>query len=115
MRKLNPDYTVKTEFVNKETGERFSQVFPFDAYCNNLSYQLKQVLYEVENAFYRSENYKDRDQWDEETKDAFVKIRKKLLNGINGIARLPNTLCYQGHSCNSLTGGEFIAKLINHE
>lgn len=112
---LNSDYTVKTEFVNKNTGEHYSQEYPFDAYCNNISFQLKQVLYDVENAFYRAENYKDRDQWDDEQKELFGKIRKKLLDGVNGIARLPNSLNYKGRPCNSMTGGELIASLINRK
>lgn len=112
---LEQDYTVRTEFMNRDTGERYTRVYPLSSYCQNVSFELKQVLYEAESAFYRIENYKDRDQWSEESKDSFAKIRKKLLNHINGIARLPSELCYQGIPCNSVPASKILADMIDNK
>lgn len=112
---MEMDYTVKVEYVNSQTGEHSQRVYPFAGYMNNMAFELKQVLYEVENTFFELENHKDRTEWSEESKTAFGKIRKKLLNSINSIQRLPETLCYKGISCNSMPASEMLAHLIDNK
>ena len=111
---METDFTVKVDHINKQTGEHYSRIYPFSAYCNNASFDLKQVLYEVENLFFKLENYKNREEWSDESQEAFSKVRKKLLNNINNIARLPETLHYKGSPCNSAPSGEMIAQIINN-
>ena len=114
VKELNQDYTVNTEFVNKQTGERYSRVYPFEGYCQNVSHELKQVLYQVENIFYRLENHKDRSEWSEESTEEFGEIRRKLLNNINNIARLPATLHHKGVPCTAIPANEMLANMINN-
>lgn len=112
---METDYTVKVNYVNSQTGERSQRVYPFVGYMNNMAFELKQVLYEVENVFFQLENHRDRAEWSEESEVAFGKIRKKLLNSINSIQRLPDTLCYKGVSCNSIPASEMLAKIIDNK
>lgn len=107
------EYTVKVDYVDKQTGERFAKAYTLDSYVNNVSYDLKQVLFEVENIFSQIEDYKPKEYWSEESKDSFFRIRKKLLNHINGIARLPSTLCCDGIPINSVPASEMVADIIN--
>ena len=111
---MDSDYTVKVEYYNKQTGQKEQRVYPFTGYINNMAFELKQVFYEIENLFYKIEGYKERDNWSEESKNAFAKIRKKMLDNINNIARLHSTLCYKGIPCGSMPAGEMMAKLIDH-
>jgi len=108
------DYTVVTEFVNKDTGEKLNRVYPFDAWCNNASFELKQVLYEVENVLSQFEG-KDREEWSAVTAEAFNKIRRKLLNNINGIARLPSALHCQNISISNVPVSEMLARIIDNK
>ena len=74
---------------------------------------MKQVLFEVENLYQQIENHKARNDWSEESKESFSKIRRKLLNNINGIARLPGTLCHNGIPCNSIPASEMMARILD--
>lgn len=112
---METDYTVKVDYVNSQTGEHFQRIYPFSGYTNNMAFELKQVLYEVENVFFELENHKDRTEWSEESRTAFGKIRRKLLNSINNIQRLPETLHYKGLSCSSIPASEMIANLLDHK
>lgn len=69
----------------------------------------------MENICYQLENHKDRDEWTADTTEAFMKIRKKLLNHANGIARLPLTLHCKGVPINSVPASEFIANMIDNK
>ena len=65
--------------------------------------------------FARLEDYKNPKEWSEESKSSFAKIRKKILNSMNGIARLPETLCRDGVPCNSVPVSKMIADMIDNK
>ena len=110
---MDTDYTVKVELYNKNADERYTKVYPFGAYVNNIAYDLKQLLRDVENLCYQVEGYKERQDWSEESQETFGKMRKRLLNNINNIQRLPDTLCCKGVPINSMSSGEMMAKILN--
>lgn len=112
---MESDYTVKVDYVSNQTGERFQRVYPFAGYMNNMAFELKQVLYETENVFFELEDHKDRAEWSEDSKAAFGKIRRKLLNSINSVQRLPETLHCKGISINSVPASEMLAHMIDHQ
>lgn len=61
------------------------------------------------------EGFKDRSQWSAESETSFMKIRKKLLNSINGIGRLPESMHYKGQSCSTVPASEMIADIIDNQ
>lgn len=68
----------------------------------------------MENLFFQMEDYKEKADWSNESKEEFAKIRRGLLNCINGSQRLPETLCYKNTPINAIPAGELMAKLIDN-
>ena len=110
---MNQDFTVRVEFYNKATDSKIVRVFDFDSYTANIYHEIKALVGDVEGAFTRLENFKNKEDWDEDTREQFQSIRKKLLNNANNVARLPQTLCYKGVPCSNVSLSEIIADMLN--
>lgn len=111
---METDYTVKYNYFNKETCMSITRVYPFTAYTNNISHDLKQLIGDIESVFCQMEGYKDRTFWSDESRKLFGEIRGRLLNNANNIQRLPETLCCKGVPINSMPASEMLAKIMDN-
>lgn len=112
---MNEDFTVRTEYYNKLTNSIEIRTYPFESYTEHIFNELKSLVRDVESVMSYLQNYKDKENWDEEAKEDFQNIRKKLFNNANNIGRLPQTLCYKGIPCANVNMGELLAKIIDNK
>lgn len=106
------DYTVAVEirdFYGHKTGEK---VYALRDYTSMLSWDIKRTLMEVENAIKDMQGGKTKQEWPEDVKAMFGKIRHRLLDEANAIERFPATLQKNGRSIAEETSGETIAAMI---
>lgn len=107
------DYTVNIIYKNRALEPVKQKSYSLQDYCQEQKIKLMHTIMDVENAFYRLQNEKCKDDWDVDTMNEFQHIRHKLLDAANGIERLPKQLCYKGQNVGSVSSGEFIADIIN--
>lgn len=107
------DYTVAVEmrdFYGNKTGEN---VYTLRDYATMLSWDIKRTLMEVENTIKDMQGGKRKQEWTPEVKNAFGKIRHRLLDEANAVERLPSTMRKDGRSLMEETSGETIAAIVN--
>jgi len=107
------DWTVKIEFKNENLETIVEKEYDFIQYTDMLQLELKRIIMDIEDAFYMFSGNKQKDDWDEDLKQRFRKIRHKLLDQANAIKRLPQTLTHDGHSPNEVNAGTYFANLFN--
>ncbi len=103
-------YSVSILTKNRDTHKLEKSSLGFTEFCYNVGYSLKCVLNEVEKEFIKTYGT-NRTNWSEQTILDFSRIRSRLLDAANNVERLPTTLCYNGKSINTLSGGEYVAKM----
>jgi len=110
------EWTVKIEYKQKdENGELQTVVekeYDFLDYTDMLNLEIKNILIDIENAFYHFEGNKQKDDWSKEGKERFKIIRHKMLDKANAIKRLPETLYHNGISANQMTMGEMLKRKL---
>lgn len=111
---MNKDFTVKIEYLNKNLEQIKQKSYTFNEYVGMLELEIKRLILDVEDGFYRLENGKQKSEWSEETLRSFNRIRHKLLDVGNSIGRLPKTLHYKGVSCSEAKLSEVIADMIDN-
>lgn len=84
------DYSVEVTY--KKDGEFVTNSYSFENYTSNCSYEIRKILNDIEDEIVRTKGKKEN--WDEDTLAFFNKIRKKILNLSNSVARLP--VCLKG-------------------
>lgn len=110
---MNKDFTVLIDYLNKNMEHVNQKTYMFFEYTNMLELEIKRMILDVEDAYYKFENGKQKSEWSEESLNGFNKIRHKLLDVANAIARLPKTLHYKGVSCADMKLSEMIAEMID--
>ena len=111
---MNKDFTVLIDYLNKNMEQIDQKSYPFFEYTNMLELEVKRLILDVEDAYYKFEQGKQKDQWSPESLQGFNRIRHKLLDVANAIARLPKTLHYKGVSCADMKLSEMIAEMIDN-
>lgn len=113
---LLEDFTVNIVYKNKDLDEVGDRSFPVHLYCKNVKSDLMRVILDAENLIYEMENYKRKEEWSEEHKEAFQHIRHRILDAANSIERLPDNMRYKGKPLNSMPPSEYFAQFFkdNH-
>lgn len=104
------DWTVKIEFKNENLETVVEKEYNFIQYTDMLQLELKRVIMDIEDSFYAFSGNKQKEDWDDDMKQRFKKIRHKLLDQANAIKRLPQTLTHDGHSASEISATEFFTK-----
>lgn len=110
---MNKDFTVLIDYLNKNMEQISQKKYSFQEYTNMLELEIKRMILDVEDAFYKLEDGKQKTEWKEDTTQSFNKIRHKLLDVANAVGRLPKTLHYKGVSCSEVKLSELIAEIVN--
>lgn len=100
------DWTVKIEYKNENLETVVEKEYDLISYTAMLHLELMRLIMEIEESFCALTG-KDKDDWDEETKARFKKIRHKMLDQANAIRRLPQNLTFQGVSPVSIDATEY--------
>jgi len=111
---MNKDFTVLIDYLNKNMEQISQKKYSFQEYTNMLELEIKRLILDVEDAFYKLEDGKQKADWKEDTTQNFNKIRHKLLDVANAVGRLPKTLHYKGVSCSEVKLSELIAEIVNN-
>lgn len=109
------DFQVTVVYKDKNVGAKQLHTYDFDEYAELAGLELKRIIFDVEEAFYEMQDQKSKEDWPPEVLGRFNKIRHKLLDWGNSIARLPQTLRYKGIPCNTVNLSELLADIINKE
>lgn len=110
---MNKDFTVLIDYLNKNMEQISQKKYSFQEYTNMLELEIKRLILDVEDAFYKLEDGKQKTEWKEDTIQSFNKIRHKLLDVANAVGRLPKTLHYKGVSCSEVKLSELLAEIVN--
>ena len=110
---MNNDFTVLIDYLNKNMQQINQRSYTFNEYTNMLELEIKRMILDVEDAYYKFEDGKQKEEWSQDSIQGFNKIRHKLLDVANSIARLPKTLHYKGVSCANVKLSEMIADMID--
>lgn len=105
------DFTVRQEYMDRNTGKTKINVYPLDRYTSKMSSDLKFALRDIELLMCDVQEGKSRDDWDPEVQRVFLACRKRLLDAANNIQRFPNTLCYRGVPCSNMNIGEWLTSM----
>ena len=109
---MSSDFIVKIEYKNKDLETVVEKEYDFLTYTEMLYAELMRLMVDIEDAFYKFSDNKQRDDWDSETTERFKKIRHKLLDQANAIRRLPHNLSYKGNRADQVTIGEFLNRTL---
>ena len=110
---MNKDFTVLIDYLNRNMDHIDRKEYMFNEYTGMLELEIKRLILDVEDAFYKLENGKQKDEWSAEAKQSFSRIRHKLLDIANAVGRLPKTLHYKGVSCSEVKLSDFVADIID--
>lgn len=111
---MNKDFTVLIEYRNRENEKVGERSFEFQEYVNIIKLEITRIIMDVEDAFYRVNGQRQKENWDPKDLESFNHIKHKLLDQANSVSRLPETLRYKGVPCNSKTLSEYIADIVNN-
>lgn len=102
------NFEVFIEYKNKDLETVNTRKYTLPNYLSSMSNDIKRVLMDLEE--YLNNTYGEKDQWPDEAKTMFKKIRNKLLNSSNALVRLPQVLYYNGQPCNAATMADLFDK-----
>lgn len=111
---MNKDFTVLIDYLNRNMEQIDQKAYSFNEYTGMLELEIKRLILDVEDAFYKFENGKQKNEWTQESLQGFNRIRHKLLDVANSVGRLPKTLHYKGVSCSETRLSELIADMIDN-
>lgn len=106
------DFKVKIEYKNENLETVVEKEYDFQQYTEMLHLDLMHILADVEAAFYRFCDGKQKDDWPDEEKKRFQSIRHKILDEANALKRLPKTLSFKGISPADINATEYFTSLI---
>ena len=112
---MNKDFTVLIDYLNRNMDHIDQKQYSFNEYAGMLELESKRLILDVEDAFFKLEDGKQKDEWSAEAKQSFGRIRHKLLDVANAIGRLPKTLHYKGISCSDTKLSDMIADIIDNK
>ena len=105
--------TVTVNYYNREKNDMKAETYGFREYTELLKQELIQILINVEDAFYRFNDERPPEEWDEKSVKEYAHIRRKILDQANAILRLPQTMKYRGYPVGSIGFSELLAKAID--
>ena len=110
---MKEDYSAEVEFRNSDMELMGKKLYGLQEYCFGLKDRMMRTIMEIEDVFYGIEDYKHKEDWDEEHKIRFQHLRHAILDVANSVNRIPQNLCYKGKNVNTMTVGEFIKTLVD--
>ena len=113
MRKLDNDFTVTVNYYSRADQSFVTQSYGFNEYTEMLKVGLMRILTDVEDAFYRFNDERPPEEWDEKSAKEFAHIRRKILDQANAIARLPETTRCKGLPIGSRSLSDLIAQALS--
>lgn len=108
------DYTVNVIYKNRSLESVSERIYPLADYCQELKLGIMRTIMDVENAFYRFQNGKNKEQWEPDVLECFQRIRHKLLDSANSIERVPSNLQYKGSNVNKMNAADYIADVFDN-
>ena len=105
------DYTVHIAYYNRNLEAEEEKDYALKEYCRKAKCNLTRAIQETEKAL-SSAMQKEKNEWSEETLQAFSGIRKRLLGTANDIERLPLNLRCKGQPISSMPSDVFVADLL---
>ena len=109
------DWKVKIEYKNEKLETVVEKEYDFVQYTELLQMELKRVIMDVEDAFYAFSGNKQKEDWDDDMKERFKRIRHKLLDQANAVKRLPQNLYHNGQTAYYMPSGEYIAHILSNQ
>jgi len=100
---------VQVVYRNKNLDPVYSKTYTLQEYTDMLKTDLMRLITDVENLCYTVNGNKTKEEWSEETFQAFVKIKHKLLDKAGEIKRIPENIVEI--KTESLTS--FVARVLN--
>ena len=104
------DFNVKIIYKNRDLETVVEKNYDFISYTEMVNTELMRLIAEIEDAFYYFSGNKQKDDWPDELKERFSKIRHKMLDQANAIKRLPENLSYKGIRANQIPLSEYLVK-----
>lgn len=100
---------VQVIYRNKEMEPVYTKTYTLKEYTDMLRVDLLRLVTDVEELCYAVNGNKDKEEWSDETFDAFNKIKHKLLDKAGDIGRLPENIT----EIKKETLTDFVARIIN--
>lgn len=102
------DLSVKVSYKNKNLEKVKDRTYDFNEYTDMVYFELMRVIMDIEEVFYKLEDYRSKEKWSSEHIDEFQKIRHKILDQANAVKRLPQNVFYK-----DVPMSEAIANILN--
>ena len=112
---MENDFTVTVSYYSRADQNFVAQNYGFREYTEMLKLELIRILTDVEDAFYRFNDERPPEEWDEKSAKEFAHIRRKILDQANAIARLPETMKCKGLPIGSRNLSDLIAQALAQE
>lgn len=109
---MSSDFIVKVQYKNRNLETVVEKEYDFISYTEMINLELMRLIMEVEDAFYAFSGNKQKEDWSDEMKERFKKIRHKMLDQANAIKRLPQNLSYKGIRADQVSISDFIDKTM---
>ena len=109
---LENDFTVTVNYYNRDDQKFVTQTYGFEQYTELLKLELMRIITNVEDAFYRFNDERPQEEWDEKSVKEFAHIRRKILDQANAIARMPQTVHCKGLPIGSRSLSDIIANAL---
>ena len=100
---------VQVVYRNKDLDPVYSKTYTLQEYTDMLKTDLMRLITDVENLCYAVNDNKAKEEWNEDTFQAFLKIKHKLLDKAGEIKRIPENIVEI--KTESLTS--FVARVLN--
>lgn len=100
---------VQVVYRNKDLDPVYSKTYTLQEYTDMLKTDLMRLITDVENLCYAVNDNKAKEEWSEDTFQAFLKIKHKLLDKAGEIKRIPENIVEI--KTESLTS--FVARVLN--
>lgn len=112
---MENDFTVTVNYYSRADQNFVAHSYGFKEYTEMLKLELMRILTDVEDAFYRFNDERPPEEWDEKSSKEFAHIRRKILDQANAIARLPETMQCKGLPIGSRSLSDLIAQALANE
>lgn len=107
-------FTVAVTYRNKNLEPVKEHVYDLKQYTEIIKLELMRTLGDVERAFYKFENNKDKEDWNDENYELFQRIRHRLLDQANSIERLPANIRSDGREPTAVPMSDIIANMFSN-
>jgi len=109
------DFTVAVNYYSRDAHDFVQQEYSLQEYADMLKAGLIRVIADVEDVFYRFNDERPQEEWDQRSGEEFSHIRRKILDQANAVARLPKNMSYRGMPVGSKALSELIAQALDNE